>query len=347
MVRQDGEVYEHEVSKGDLHLEERDGSLKIYLPRDEAAWEDCFLHALPIRLLSWMMTPARDTEAAVGVVMSILTCSESSVLSLLRRKGVPEIDTIEEPLPVSRAASPRADLTEDGSSSLAQLSLDAPYPSAATLRPSLEPGLLSLRSNASSHHVTTRLISLSDHTFERALPLSALDEEPDREVYLQLLASVIAMAETVARRDYGSTAEVTALLENLSLEADEVCMSASALRNYLATTQGRHNKVGAAGELFVSLVLKTPPNNSLFTIKTSQNTFSTSPFNLSLLTHAHRSSNFSPTLPCPASARTTGRARSGTTPPGTPNTATFCVRSLGARRPTSCTTTRPGHSRRC
>lgn len=107
MIRQDKKTYEHEVSQSDLHLEERNGSLNLYVPHDEAAWDDCFLHALPLRLLSWMMAPPDSVEmtagnideAALGVVIAILTCSESAVSSLLKRKGVPELLNVsEEPL---------------------------------------------------------------------------------------------------------------------------------------------------------------------------------------------------------------------------------------------------------
>ena len=97
----DGDPYEHEVSRSDLHLEEKDGSLKIYVPRGEEGRETCFFDALPRRLLSWMMTPAGRPEvftspldeAVVGV---ILVCSVSAVPTMLERKGVPEITEVQE-----------------------------------------------------------------------------------------------------------------------------------------------------------------------------------------------------------------------------------------------------------
>ena len=107
VIRQDGKTHEHEVSQSDLHIQERNEDLNIYVPHDEDAWDDCFLHALPLRLLSWMMAPPGSAEttagnideAALGVVIAILTCSESAVPSLLKRKGVPKLlNVLEEPL---------------------------------------------------------------------------------------------------------------------------------------------------------------------------------------------------------------------------------------------------------
>lgn len=52
MIHQDGNTFEHELSKSELHLEEKNGSLKIFVPRDKDDREICYLHTLPRRILS-------------------------------------------------------------------------------------------------------------------------------------------------------------------------------------------------------------------------------------------------------------------------------------------------------
>ena len=247
VLHQDGNDYEHEVNESDLHIEERDGTLKIYVPHDEDAWDDCFLHALPLRLLSWMMASpgsietAEDglNEAAIGVIISILSCGEAAVPALLKRKGVPEIAKVkEEPLP------------------------DATYPSVVTPE---------TRSTPENDHTseTTPPTDLGDYDFGRGQrPRTFLPEQLSvgrtqaavQEKYRPLLASAIVMAKRVARQDYGSR-DITSEFVGLSLEEDDVFPSTLATREYLSTSPERYREIGAAGELFVSSSKATKPRS--------------------------------------------------------------------------------------
>jgi len=106
-----GETFDYEVGTSELHLEEKGGVLKIYVPRDEDRQEICFHSSLPRRLFSWLMTRSgaeqvetMDDEAAVNVMQSVLNCSSNSVVPhILTKEGVPEIDIegIEETPPPS------------------------------------------------------------------------------------------------------------------------------------------------------------------------------------------------------------------------------------------------------
>lgn len=105
-----GETFDYEVGTSELHLEEKDGVLKIYVPRDEDRQEICFHSSLPRRLFSWLMTRSGaeqvetiDDEAAVNVMLSVLNCSNSVVSHILTKEGVPgvDIEEIEETAPPS------------------------------------------------------------------------------------------------------------------------------------------------------------------------------------------------------------------------------------------------------
>jgi hypothetical protein len=99
-LEQDNTIYEHEIGKSELHLEEQNNSLKIYVPRNEDQQDLCFRYTLPRRLIFWLMTQpgtnATNTnkieEAAINVVNSILNCRVSAISAILTKEGVPEIN---------------------------------------------------------------------------------------------------------------------------------------------------------------------------------------------------------------------------------------------------------------
>jgi len=245
---QDKVKYEHEVSKGDLHIEEEAGTLKIYIPHDKAAWDECFLDALPLRLASWLMAPSAVPDAAVGVVMSILTCSETAIPPLLKRKGVPEIPEVEEPLPeLLEVQDDSDDLTHgvaDAVDTVTVTSVSAALHRSNGIRDGniLPAGLGHSFNNG------------GDMSLEAPLQvhLSEAQLAADREKYRQLLDSVIAMAAKVAQRDYDSATDLSGAFGALALA------ETTKFRSYLSNTPDRDRKVGAAGELFVSPFSLTP-----------------------------------------------------------------------------------------
>ncbi len=244
MLRQDGVKYEHEVSKADLHIEERDGTLKIYVPQDEATWDSCFLDALPLRLAAWLMAPTKAPDAVVAVVMSILTCSEAGIPSLLKKKGVPEIPEVEVPVPALSEQGDSDDLTHGLP--------DAVDTSAVTS------AAAALRHRNGSRSANVHQIGLGhpinggDTGLEAPVQVHLSEKQlaADRENYRQLLDSVISMAANVAQREYNL--DLAGAFDSLSLNESTKFMSSAALRQYLSATPDRDYKVGAAGELFVS-----------------------------------------------------------------------------------------------
>lgn len=259
-IHQDGQVYEHEVSTSYLHIEEREEMLKVYVPRDKGEWDNCFLDALPRRVLTWMMTPPGSAEvssnsaddAAVNVVTVILNCDVSTTPSLLKVKSVPEITEVdEEPLPT---------LEPQGTS-----------PPATPTRRRHAPGLLPESPDAPSEAVTPEPFSSPDNGDARyvtpltdpgdyesdgsgAVPwpsdeLSVARQGALREEYKRLLESAVVMAERMARGDYST--DISGAFDGLSLDDDDV-FTGTFSRHHLTNDGDRHRKIGAAGELFVS-----------------------------------------------------------------------------------------------
>ena len=255
---QDSEVHEHEISTSYLHIEERGGALRVYVPRDQHQWGNCFFDVLPRRLLSWMMAPQESAEApagsfdeaAVNVVTAILNCDVSAVPALLTAKGVPDNTEVEEePLAVPEAASPPARPAHGGNPhALSPWSRDAPS-SVFT------PDSLSSPGNGDAGYATPPTDSgdygPAGHGAEPSPSelLSAARQAGSREEYKRLLESVVAMAERVARRDYSTG--LMASFYGLTLGDDGVFACESA-RHHLSNDEDRNLKVGAAGELFVS-----------------------------------------------------------------------------------------------
>ncbi|KAK7430994.1 hypothetical protein QQZ08_002524 [Neonectria magnoliae] len=87
-------VIEVDEIETDLHIEESDDRLRIYLPHDEEAHEFCLISRLPRRLVGWMMTdPASEEvravdEVAVSLVKSILRARDTLVPAVLDAEGV-------------------------------------------------------------------------------------------------------------------------------------------------------------------------------------------------------------------------------------------------------------------
>lgn len=260
-IRQDGDEHEHEVSMSYLHIEERNNSIKVYVPHDKQKWDNCFLQALPRRLLSWMMAPSGSQEtpadnfdaAAVNVVTIILSCEVSTIHDLLKANGVPEIEEVEEveeePLLVSKPPSPFATPARRGyPSGLSPWSAGTPSSSAITPEP------LSSPENGDASYVSP-LTDPGDYdlggygTVPSQERLSLASQGESQEKYKRLLESAVVLAGRMARRDYG-LADVTAALGGLSLDDDDVFASPFS-RHDIPTGSDRHRKIGAAGELFV------------------------------------------------------------------------------------------------
>lgn len=260
VLQQDGHVHEHQVSESDLHIEEKDGVLKFYVPHDDAARDACFNYTLPRRLLSWIMAaPGNDEapadkcgESAVLEVTNVLNCILAAVPTILEKNGVPSIDEVEEASPPESdsADTPVTPRRPGHASRLLSQSPDTPSSVAITH------GALSPPETGDASYIIP-LTDPGDYESDDfgGLPspteplFPASSEELDR-TFDQLLESAVTMAGRVAQRDYGVT-DVANALDNLSLQDDSVFTTTSPTYDILSRAR-QYTRVGAAGELFVS-----------------------------------------------------------------------------------------------
>ena len=96
-LEQGRESYESHICRGGSHLEEKEGSFKVYVPRETDKQDVCFRTELPRRMVSWLMMPLgagppnKLDEAAVNIVNIVFNCRISAVSSILTRERVPEV----------------------------------------------------------------------------------------------------------------------------------------------------------------------------------------------------------------------------------------------------------------
>lgn len=98
-LNQGGEDIKVVLEKSELHIQENDGSLRIYVPKDEEAQELCFCDRLPKALLERIMTEpsteicTRVTERALTVMQKIFSLSNPSFIEkVLDRSGILSVD---------------------------------------------------------------------------------------------------------------------------------------------------------------------------------------------------------------------------------------------------------------
>ena len=92
-LRQNGQLHTVEQLKSKLHLDESNGTLKLYVPNDESDRELCYLQHLPKRLLRFLSI---SDPAAEAVISAIMNSSRFSVVDeILKDAGIFEIEGIE------------------------------------------------------------------------------------------------------------------------------------------------------------------------------------------------------------------------------------------------------------
>jgi len=260
-LKQDETIHEHEIGKSELHLEEQDNSLKIYVPRNEDQQDLCFRYTLPRRFISWLMTqPGTNTtnkieEAAINVVNSILNCRVSAISAILTKEGVPEInipDLSEED--TAWAEQPRR--SEGLMAALPATPTRRNHSSEFPPRPdfsdrSPEP----LSSPDESSVYPTPLTDPEDYFDEEPGARNPVDSGPPiiglaaRQLqYQTFLEKVVSLANGMTLPEFGSS-DMSAALEGLSIRDDVFTGSAMV---HFSSEWERRMKIGAAGELFVS-----------------------------------------------------------------------------------------------
>ncbi|KAE8338025.1 hypothetical protein BDV24DRAFT_177138 [Aspergillus arachidicola] len=100
-LNQDGKDIIVEISKSELHLDETDAGLTIYVPRDETAQCLCFVDRIPKAFLEWIMTEPTTgictpfPDKAVDAIEKMLQVPPSLIAATLDRTGIVSIETQE------------------------------------------------------------------------------------------------------------------------------------------------------------------------------------------------------------------------------------------------------------
>lgn len=91
-VLQCGKKITIENNRANFHLEEQNGDLSLYVPRNEDAREECFFRQLPRALMSFL---GISDAAAEAVLLGVIGCrSLVSVDNILEAAGIVEVDEI-------------------------------------------------------------------------------------------------------------------------------------------------------------------------------------------------------------------------------------------------------------
>lgn len=264
------------LSTSELHLQDHEDGLRIYVPRDEEQQGLCFLDRIPKALLEWIMTEPSTgicedfDDKAIDVMQKILQATTKQVSSILERAGIVSIKTpddsivnqtdaashintqsVEDDVTSNHSKSDsdweRNTLVQDPQSTVEQEDLsegsnvvDITYTSAGAAH----------RSSAVTNpiYVTTSRREARGPRMSLTPETSQPDEDMDLE-YLNILRSIVNHARRTVFPSRG-TFDMGALTRSLETFMPEPYSDYFGLRS--SERIERDKKIGAAGELFVS-----------------------------------------------------------------------------------------------
>ncbi|KAI8721773.1 hypothetical protein NCS52_00319800 [Fusarium sp. LHS14.1] len=92
-INQDDRERSYEKGQSDLHIEEQEGQLNIFVPRDKRNQESCYARKLPLGLFRWLMTPSDGSwvalnEKGLRVTASVLNSSRFVLSDILEDEGI-------------------------------------------------------------------------------------------------------------------------------------------------------------------------------------------------------------------------------------------------------------------
>ncbi|KOC14318.1 hypothetical protein AFLA70_555g000420 [Aspergillus flavus AF70] len=261
-LNQDGKDIIVEISKSELHLDETEDGLTIYVPRDEMAQCLCFVDRIPKALLEWIMTEPTTgictpfPDKAVDAIQKMLQVPPSLIAATLDRTGIVSIETqelaeedeVDLPSPNDRQSEQdNVDATTGYSS---QYETDPNTPSVTLPTPSVVSDEIG-EDNMLRSRPRPNLWSVSDFPHETT-PRPTYNPAPLDIEYRSILDNVVS----AARRFIFPTREsidTSPLAEFQNLRVREQSENTPNLRSLEKLE--RDQRIGAAGELFVFEVL--------------------------------------------------------------------------------------------
>lgn len=94
---QDSQTVPIKISQSDLHIDETEDSIKVYVPRNKKQQQLCYFNKLPQRLYEWMMgdaapkVPTKESETCTGILMRVLNASYDNIGDILEMSGVRDV----------------------------------------------------------------------------------------------------------------------------------------------------------------------------------------------------------------------------------------------------------------
>jgi hypothetical protein len=271
-LSQDGISHEVEGKKTTLYIDDDESDTKIYVPRNKDDQEYTFTKLLAQRLFEWMM---RDPLTQISEIVSneginttrdVLLSPRTRLATALDDNGIGTIitaDTDEEVFSESESPTTLRGATEEhstgspiGDQNNSDLGI-AETPTSSVSSPSLslheavESRQHSLSRALPRSLSSTVQFSLPAHppTFAQATPLETLTSNVTGDPqYVALLDRVIA----AARNDTIPSLSREAVSER-QLRASQPSIDVGESRIHYANQSERKYKIGAAGELYVSL----------------------------------------------------------------------------------------------
>ncbi|KAJ6789935.1 hypothetical protein PWT90_07563 [Aphanocladium album] len=285
-LSQNGKSIPMEDTSANAHIDDLGSStLKIFVPKGAKAQAICYCSILPRRLLQWLMDyPAGRIEdhadsTAINALISILASDRGALDDILDRQGIVPVDIEDEDRSESEqseetgdretSAGPQSYVTalEDHSDTetLVETTDVQSHMARENRSASLMPQLRALppaRHEASAETQVFVPDSLQDWPRRDDLYATALESSRGEDVrYRALLERVVSSAEAAAFPSRGSSNMDTLQDALLSEEGDRTVygFDGSEIAHGFRTSSQleRDKKVGAAGELYVFVLLSS------------------------------------------------------------------------------------------
>lgn len=272
-LNQDGNDISVEVSRSELHFHENEDGLTIYVPRDEQAQHICFMYRIPGALLEWIMKDPITgiceplTEKALNIMHMTLNTKDNCVASILERAGIvpAEIPEDQAETEVETTTSTSQSPTNTAATPLHSNADDSDWDNPTPHEPSAHPVGFNGTTTAYSRALHTPPPLLSRYFDTRGTPQSSGPEHANRFIdssYRRLLYRVVSAArEAVFSDRTGCPFDMRAVSASLdSSAADNFDYNEDFGIGTLEKIE-RDKRIGAAGELFVSVT----PSTALYT----------------------------------------------------------------------------------
>ncbi|EAW19928.1 uncharacterized protein NFIA_095480 [Aspergillus fischeri NRRL 181] len=258
-LNQDGKDIMAEVRQSELHFQEYDSGLTIYVPRNKQAQYLCFLDRIPRALMEWIMTePATGicepfNDKALNVLSKVLQAETKYIGMTLDRDGIMSVETPDDTAADEVADDKEDELTERRTEG--RDSIDDATSAVVFIQPTRSESSVTLADDvisapyagpSSPSRVPSRIPFTQRGTPGEASYLSrdrVLPAQPIDTAYLTILRSVVNVARTSTFPSRGSF-NMTALTDSLD-PGNEPFQLRGIDKLY------RDKLIGAAGELFV------------------------------------------------------------------------------------------------